>query len=149
MDQVEQRLQQSAEAGKEVHSVDLQEPPEDILPQKDMQREDNDDPPATGSSANEGHAQDGQGDPKYDIAMDFWEPKPPKVLMEDPNATPLELLAQIQLYATTEFVWRGQSSRYRYILTYLLQATFSSARLPCIAIVAWQPLPSIHHRGGR
>ncbi|KAH9894438.1 alpha/beta-hydrolase [Cubamyces lactineus] len=102
MDQVEQRLQQSAEAGKEIHSVDLQEPSEDILPQKDMQREDNDDPPATGSSANEGHAQDGQGDPKYDIAMDFWEPKPPKVLMEDPHATPLELLAQIQLYATTE-----------------------------------------------
>lgn len=31
-----------------------------------------------------------------------WVPKPPKVLMEDPNATPLELLSQIQLYATNE-----------------------------------------------
>ncbi|KAG6903465.1 hypothetical protein C0995_005488 [Termitomyces sp. Mi166 len=36
----------------------------------------------------------------YDI--DFWEPKPPKVLMEDSTATPLELRAQIQLYAANE-----------------------------------------------
>ncbi|KAG5652411.1 hypothetical protein H0H81_005059 [Sphagnurus paluster] len=34
--------------------------------------------------------------------IDFWEPKPPKVLMDDPDAVPLELRAQIQLYATTE-----------------------------------------------
>ena len=33
-----------------------------------------------------------------------WLPKPPKVLMEDPNATPLELRSQIQLYATNESV---------------------------------------------
>ncbi|KAL5530703.1 hypothetical protein ACEPAF_6961 [Sanghuangporus sanghuang] len=31
-----------------------------------------------------------------------WYPKPPKVLMENPNAVPLELRAQIQLYATNE-----------------------------------------------
>ncbi|EJD01135.1 lipase/esterase [Fomitiporia mediterranea MF3/22] len=31
-----------------------------------------------------------------------WYPKPPKVLMEDPNAVPLELRSQIQLYATNE-----------------------------------------------
>lgn len=31
-----------------------------------------------------------------------WVPKPPKVLMENPNATPLELRSQIQLYATNE-----------------------------------------------
>jgi hypothetical protein len=34
--------------------------------------------------------------------VDRWEPKPPKVLMEDPNVVPLELHAQIQLYATNE-----------------------------------------------
>ncbi|KAH9927178.1 alpha/beta-hydrolase [Epithele typhae] len=34
--------------------------------------------------------------------LDQREPKPPKVLMEDPSAVPLELRAQIQLYATTE-----------------------------------------------
>ncbi|KAH8113227.1 lipase/esterase [Phellopilus nigrolimitatus] len=31
-----------------------------------------------------------------------WEPKPPKILMEDPSTTPLELRSQIQLYATNE-----------------------------------------------
>ncbi|KAJ6598872.1 Alpha/Beta hydrolase protein [Mycena vulgaris] len=36
----------------------------------------------------------------YDI--DHWEPRPPKVQMNDPNAVPLELKSQIQLYATTE-----------------------------------------------
>ncbi|KAJ7240331.1 Alpha/Beta hydrolase protein [Mycena haematopus] len=35
----------------------------------------------------------------YDVEL---EPRPPKVQMRDPNATPLELHAQIQLYATTE-----------------------------------------------
>lgn len=33
---------------------------------------------------------------------DTWEPKPPKVLMDDPKAIPLELRSQIQLYATNE-----------------------------------------------
>lgn len=37
---------------------------------------------------------------------DSWEPKPPKVMMEDPNATPLELRSQIQHYATNEYVCR-------------------------------------------
>ena len=36
--------------------------------------------------------------------LDHWEPKPPKVLMENPNATPLELRSQIQMYASTEYV---------------------------------------------
>lgn len=33
-----------------------------------------------------------------------WEPKAPKVLMNDPQSTPLELRSQIQLYATNEYV---------------------------------------------
>ncbi|KAJ6628840.1 hypothetical protein B0H10DRAFT_1989479 [Mycena sp. CBHHK59/15] len=40
------------------------------------------------------------GEEEYDI--DQWEPRPPKVRMNDPNAVPLELRSQIQLYATTE-----------------------------------------------
>lgn len=40
--------------------------------------------------------------PDYDDALSFWEPKPPKVLMEDPNEQPLELRSQIQLYAMNE-----------------------------------------------
>jgi hypothetical protein len=34
--------------------------------------------------------------------IDFWEPRPPKVLMKHPGGTPLELRSQIQHYATTE-----------------------------------------------
>ncbi|GJE84268.1 alpha/beta-hydrolase [Phanerochaete sordida] len=41
-------------------------------------------------------------DPNYDELLAFWEPKPPKVLMEDPNEQPLELRSQIQLYAMNE-----------------------------------------------
>ncbi|KAJ7180300.1 alpha beta-hydrolase [Mycena crocata] len=37
-----------------------------------------------------------------DYDVDRWEPRPPKVQMNDPNAVPLELRSQIQLYATTE-----------------------------------------------
>ena len=36
--------------------------------------------------------------------VDYWELKPPRVLMENPNAVPLELRSQIHLYATTEWV---------------------------------------------
>lgn len=34
--------------------------------------------------------------------IDFWQPKPPKVLMDDPKDIPLELRSQIQVYAATE-----------------------------------------------
>ncbi|KAH7931203.1 alpha/beta-hydrolase [Leucogyrophana mollusca] len=34
--------------------------------------------------------------------IDFWQPKPPKVFMNNPLDVPLELRSQIQLYATTE-----------------------------------------------
>lgn len=37
-----------------------------------------------------------------DCEIDRCEPKPPKILMENPNAIPLELRSQIQMYATTE-----------------------------------------------
>jgi hypothetical protein len=42
------------------------------------------------------------GTDNNDLDASTWEPKPPKVLMDDPNATPLELRDQIQLYATNE-----------------------------------------------
>lgn len=34
--------------------------------------------------------------------VDRWQPKPPKVLMNNPEDPPLELKSQIQLYAATE-----------------------------------------------
>ncbi|KAF7798891.1 hypothetical protein EIP86_010119 [Pleurotus ostreatoroseus] len=43
-----------------------------------------------------------EDDPSYEDALSFWEPKPPKVLMANSEAIPLELHAQIQMYATNE-----------------------------------------------
>jgi hypothetical protein len=54
--------------------------------------DDQDDSEASGNSSTDGEDPD----------IDLWEPKPPKVLMEDPSAVPLELCSQIQQYATTE-----------------------------------------------
>jgi hypothetical protein len=67
-------------------------------PAEDKDRGNNDQSNSTPSPSrvSDGHT--------YDI--DFWEPKPPKVLMDDPAAVPLELRLQIQLYATTESVYR-------------------------------------------
>jgi hypothetical protein len=39
-----------------------------------------------------------------DEEIDRWQPKPPKVLMKDPKAIPLELHSQIQTYALNEYV---------------------------------------------
>ena len=36
------------------------------------------------------------------ILEEEWVPNPPKILMEDSSATPLELRSQIQMYATNE-----------------------------------------------
>ncbi|KAI0637973.1 alpha/beta-hydrolase [Trametes polyzona] len=104
-DQVDQRLEQSVERGEDVHAADLQDRPKDVATQKEMQRGGS--PEAKPKEGPSERSQDDrktslESDPNYGRAEEFWEPKPPKVLMEDPNATPLELLAQIQLYATTE-----------------------------------------------
>ncbi|KIM46374.1 hypothetical protein M413DRAFT_17043 [Hebeloma cylindrosporum] len=40
--------------------------------------------------------------PEEDHNINHHEPKPPKVLMENPNTPPLELRSQIQMYAATE-----------------------------------------------
>jgi hypothetical protein len=34
--------------------------------------------------------------------IDFWQPKPPKVLMDNPRDIPLEMHSQIHMYAATE-----------------------------------------------
>lgn len=49
--------------------------------------------------------------------IESWEPKPPKVLMDDPNAIPLELRSQIQLYATNEYVELAVAQIYLIIKT--------------------------------
>ena len=69
---------------------------------------------SSGSSETNGHnVKNGLADPNYDAALDFWEPKPPKVLMQNPEDRPLELHSQIQLYASTEC---GVSFSYSFLL---------------------------------
>ncbi|KAK1231819.1 hypothetical protein PQX77_005033 [Marasmius sp. AFHP31] len=64
--------------------------------QEEMQQE-----TSEGRNSKEGDVKDDSGD-SSDDDLDRWEPKPPKVLMKDPEAVPLELRSQIQLYATNE-----------------------------------------------
>ena len=58
------------------------------------------------NGAQENGAEDGNastsGESSSEREAEKWEPKPPKVLMDDPEAVPLELRSQIQLYATNE-----------------------------------------------
>lgn len=112
MDQVGQRLEQSAEKGEDVHAADIQDKPEDVMSQQEMEKiGDGEAPNSQSKHEGDSHTPIGDSekqdeqDPNHDLAEEFWEPKPPKVLMDDPNAIPLELRAQIQLYATTEFVY--------------------------------------------
>lgn len=110
-DQLSQRLQDTANGGEPVHASDLKENADEILSQKEMQSQDAVDGPDTqaktqdsGNSESKTEHDDVAEDRGSDIALDAFEPKPPKVRMDDPNATPWELRAQIQLYATTEYV---------------------------------------------
>ncbi|KAG6915654.1 hypothetical protein DXG01_010524 [Tephrocybe rancida] len=57
---------------------------------------------SSGSHENQNTKTVGAGERTPDYDIDRWEPKPPKVLMDDPDAIPLELHAQIQFYAATE-----------------------------------------------
>ena len=78
-----------------------------MKPQRDMLKHNDDEKDMGPGKAEETRTHSQQairdGDPDYDEKLSFWEPKPPKVLMEDPNEPPLELRAQIQLYATNEY----------------------------------------------
>ena len=105
-------MEKSAEEGRNVHTTELTD--EKVQDQEAMLR---------GSKEYGGNGYGGNGgsrtssetaapvsaqdqmlkdDPNYDDALSFWEPKPPKVLMKNPEDTPLELRGQIQLYATNE-----------------------------------------------
>jgi hypothetical protein len=119
-EQVEQRLEKSAEEGRTdarediVHTLELKDG--HVKTQDEMLRQSQEgehaqnvacEPGGSGaSSGGGGGSQSPQdtlpSDPNYQDAISFWEPKPPKVFMKDPNAKPLELRGQIQLYATNE-----------------------------------------------
>lgn len=60
-------------------------------------------PSGSSETPNKQKVKDSLEDRDYDAALDFWEPKPPKVLMQNPKDKTLELHSQIQLYASTEY----------------------------------------------
>lgn len=103
-DQVEQRTEQSGEEHLPVAAGDLED--DNVKDQKTMQKEDYNEKDDTlqhsGPSYGTHQTTIRDDDPNYDDALSFWEPKPPKVLMNNPHATPLELRSQIQIYAANE-----------------------------------------------
>ncbi|EKM59247.1 uncharacterized protein PHACADRAFT_87660 [Phanerochaete carnosa HHB-10118-sp] len=118
VEQAEQQTEQSAEEGRPARSGDLEEsenmsslpehPTNDKKNSMSQQGNpsDNDEKDNLPKGSVRFPSTDSNGikedDPRYDEALSFWEPKPPKVLMEDPNEQPLELRSQIQLYAMNE-----------------------------------------------
>ena len=98
-DQVDQRVDKSMSEKRPAGAGDLEE--DNVKSQEAMLNETDDEKRNTPSpsSSQVGVRDD---DPNYEDALSFWEPKPPKVLMDDPNAIPLELRSQIQIYATNE-----------------------------------------------
>ena len=107
LERKEERMQQTSRWGEEVHASDLQDDPKEVMSQHEMVSSGEPDAtrggvtPEVRRSSPDSVPEDAEAD------VDYWEPKPPKVLMQDPNVTPWELRAQIQLYATTEYVsWR-------------------------------------------
>jgi hypothetical protein len=97
-------VQKSYERDQPVAAGDLQEP--DVKTQEEMMSHDDDEKDNAPGRAEASRWSDQQAirdsDPQYDEILSCWEPKPPKVLMNDPNDSPLELRSQIQLYATNE-----------------------------------------------
>ncbi|KAI0787047.1 hypothetical protein BC629DRAFT_1593579 [Irpex lacteus] len=112
-EQVEQRLEKTVEQDSSegtqgvIHASDIKE--ENVQNQKEMLQNSREYEEPSGKPLSRGHQDEGSQSPQETLAQggsddvrSFWEPKPPKVLMKDAEAQPLELKGQIQLYATNE-----------------------------------------------
>lgn len=101
--QVEQQIEKSAEEQRPVGGGDLED--EQVQSQHEMLEEHHDekeDVTPSGDKPRRPNPDITEDDPEYDEMLSIYEPKPPKVLMDDPDATPLELRSQIQIYAMNE-----------------------------------------------
>ncbi|PSS35406.1 hypothetical protein PHLCEN_2v1561 [Hermanssonia centrifuga] len=118
-EQIDQRLEKGAEEGRAVHTGELEDG--NIGSQAEMLEQgpsDNDESKRSSDKSTGSECSSGKGtqprpsvrslagikedDPNYEDALSFWEPKPPKVFMKDPEEQPLELRSQIQIYALNE-----------------------------------------------
>ncbi|KAH8106038.1 alpha/beta-hydrolase [Cristinia sonorae] len=100
-DQAVQRTGEGEDRGNPAHASDMKDPV--VGDQQEMLEES----PLEGQDAGSKHADPPSRDhdtpdPDREAALEFWEPKPPKVLMDNHDTKPLELYSQIQLYATNE-----------------------------------------------
>lgn len=96
--------------------------------------------------SNEANASGSQSPTEPDMdEIDLWEPKPPKVLMDDPNTQPLELLSQIQLYATNELVLLVLCIPASLTLCFV-QTAYAPSLLANSAGVTWRAVPTLHYR---
>ncbi|KAK7695761.1 hypothetical protein QCA50_000398 [Cerrena zonata] len=107
-EQLTERLVAGKQEGRLAHAQELQE--EDVKDQANMLNGDQDvtaedqisvDVSSSGVSNVSVDSKQGDKTPGFE-SIDLWEPKPPKVLMKNPNDQPLEIHSQIQLYATNE-----------------------------------------------
>ncbi len=161
MEQIDQRLEKGAEEGRPVHTGELEDgnvgSQAEMLEQgpSDNEESKRSSDKSTGSECSSGKGKQSrpsvrslagvkEDDPNYEDALSFWEPKPPKVFMKDPEEQPLELRSQIQIYALNEYV-----SRHFICLTTLLISGFQTIDAsPCISRpsrFSRKSLPSIHH----
>lgn len=103
-EQVVEKAEKSYEQGGPATTANLED--SDVETQKEMMSHDNNekDAPGCAEAARPSDHAIKESDPESDETLMFWEPKPPKVLMNDPNESPLELRSQIQLYAMNEWV---------------------------------------------
>ena len=114
-EQVNERLEKTAEQNQLngdanlVHTADLTE--ENVQTQSEMLQHTQEyqdinggsaGEPASSNSGSSGSTMRQGSSSQNEDSRSLWEPKPPKVLMKDPDARPLELRGQIQLYATNE-----------------------------------------------
>ncbi|KAL4249093.1 hypothetical protein ABKN59_005778 [Abortiporus biennis] len=100
VDQFERRVEKSNDPSQPAHTIDLQD--QQVGSQHEMLESNGDSSDHTARNLDAIPEPNEKLDAEYGAAWEFWEPKPPKVLMDDPNDTPLELRSQIQIYATTE-----------------------------------------------
>lgn len=95
----------------------------------------------TNAKPAESPAEDGQhhGD---DGVFEAYEPKPPKVLMNNRDDTPLELRSQIQIYATTEYAVVHLISALAHIQR--IQTAYPSAGISSLARVSRELMSTVY-----
>jgi hypothetical protein len=76
---------------------------------------------------------------------EYWEPKPPKVLMDSKDKVPLELRSQIQQYAMTEYASLLPTTCFLYSDIWEPKATHTPIGISSAPGVIGKSTPIVHH----